>query len=183
MAAIKPFTQDQYELIKATTRYNPEDGSFERLDLRSNEWRKINIKPNKLGYIQIRFLFDNNPRIFYAHRIAYLLMTGELDFQGIDHIDGNRANNKWQNIRLATHSQNMRNKRGLGVHLRKCGKWYTQVKMGNKRIYLGRYNDKNEAIEVYRRAHAKVFGEFSPWFKDYGQPNEVEEVGSNMACC
>lgn len=184
MTAPRAFTKEQYEFIKSTTRYNPEDGTFERFYPRLNKWREMTLKPRGNGYIHICYYFDNETKWFQAHRVAYLLMSGELEFIGIDHVDGNPSNNRWENIRLATPAQNQGNIRALGVYWNKPRKkWLVRLRIDGKQRFLGYYEDKDEAIAAYRKAHANRHKEFSPWFKEYGQSNEVEEVESNMACC
>ena len=177
MATPRAFTQQEYELIKSTTRYNPEDGTFERLYLRSNQWQKLKSKPRNDGYICIGYIFDNKYKWFMSHRVAYLLMTGELDFIGIDHINGNGADNRWSNLRTATPAQNMGNRREIGVCWRNEIKaWRVRLSINGKRKHFGYYKDKEEAIAAYRKAHAEQHKEFSPWFKDYGRLDEVEEA-------
>src|ERR1700761_6742388 len=61
--------------------------------------------PSKtLGYMMIGI----NGRVYYAHRLAWFYMTGLWPSQ-VDHRDGDRLNNKWENLRLATHGQNVLN--------------------------------------------------------------------------
>lgn len=68
----------------------------------------------KDGYIRIRI--DNNK--YLAHRLAFLYMTGawpDLDKE-VDHIDGDRANNAWTNLRLVTKSQQAMNRKRPSVN-------------------------------------------------------------------
>jgi len=167
MAAPKAFTQQEADRIKATIKYDPETGQFERFDLLTKEWGKLNIKPNRHGYVQIGFLIDNKFHSFLAHRVAYLLSTGELDFPFLDHINGIRSDNRLENLRTATLSQNQGNRRELGVRLRKdTNRWQAFVKINGKKRHLGMYKDKEQAISAYRKAHAEYHKEFSPYYEE-----------------
>lgn len=58
------------------------------------------------GYLQIRL--KGSP--YLAHRLAFLIVEGRWPDE-IDHVNGNRKDNSWANIRECTRVQNMRNKR------------------------------------------------------------------------
>lgn len=167
MTAPRAFTQEQYELIKATTKYDPETGTFQRLDGRTSEWRELNLKPSSNGYLQIGYYFGNRQTMVLGHRVAYLLMTGELDFPTLDHINGDRLDTRWTNLRTATIAQNHGNMRRLGVDYHKhTKKWRARMKINNRTKHLGLYETKEEAIEAYRKAHAERHKEFSPYYQE-----------------
>lgn len=97
-----------------------------------------------------------------AHRLAWLYMTGEWPRQEIDHIDGDRANNKWLNLRDVDHATNMQNRRVaqsnnvggfLGVSRRAESIHIAYV--GTK--YIGSFRTPEEAHAAYvqrkRAAH------------------------------
>ena len=96
-----------------------------------------------------------NYRTELAHRLAWKIMTGK-DPVEIDHIDGNRSNNKWSNLRNGTRSDNFRNlslrknnKSGChGVHFSKRQQKWTAV------LNLGTFDSKDEAIAVRKKYEA-----------------------------
>ena len=97
----------------------------------------------------------------YAHHLAWLFIYGEYPNQEMDHIDGNRANNKISNLRHGTHAQNMQNlslratnKSGMtGVSwLKNYGKWEAYITVNYKKINLGYYDDLQEAGAAYLNA-------------------------------
>ncbi len=119
------------------------------------------------GYIQI-CLFD---RLYYAHRVIWMMKTGEWPRGDIDHINGNRSDNSWKNLREATRSQNSMNSRlgrnnkfglkGVSLDRRNKSKPYTATITANKKQFrLGNYATPEEAHKAYADAAEKLHGEF-----------------------
>jgi hypothetical protein len=119
-------------------------------------------------YVQVRL----EDRIFYAHRLAWVLHTGRPIPEGreIDHRDGEPSNNRLSNLRLATPVENKRNMRpslrntsgATGVSWdRSKRRWVAQMSVGNRCVFLGRFTDKADAIAARQKAEREVFGEFS----------------------
>lgn len=106
----------------------------------------------------------------YEHRLAWFYMTGEWPESEIDHIDHNKSNNKWANLRLATTSQNHANGRAFlqnpnrlkGTTYKQAErKWIAQIKVNGKQITIGRFQSMEEAHAAYRIAAKKYFGKFA----------------------
>lgn len=117
-------------------------------------------------YSKVR-IFGRN---YQAHRVAYLLMTGGWPIYYVDHRNNGICTNNWDNLRVATHSQNMWNsKRRIdntsgfkGVSFDKpLRKWRAQIYINSKQIYLGLFNTPEEAHEAYVAAAKHYFGEFA----------------------
>ena len=106
-----------------------------------------------------------------AHRAAYLVMTGRLPSAVIDHINGDPSDNRWSNLREATHAENLRNRGAQrdnasgfkGVYFCDRGiRHYRAVIVLNKRkIYLGVFATPEEAHAAYCVAAEKYHGEFA----------------------
>lgn len=120
----------------------------------------------KSGYILIRL----EGRLYRAHRLAWLYMTGEWPSEMIDHKDGDRANNRFINLRDARGGQNHHNGRMRktnssgykGVSWSKgAEKWSAQIKVNWVKIHLGLFEDPYEAHKAYVSAAAKYHGEFA----------------------
>lgn len=118
-----------------------------------------------LGYREIKF----RGRRLLEHRVAWFIYYGQWPKKHLDHADGDRANNKLANLREATKSQNrhntirVRNGSGyMGVCWnKKEGKWQASIGVNRRKIYLGLYDDPEEAGKAYREAAKKHFGEFA----------------------
>ena len=118
------------------------------------------------GYRQIKI----DGMKYLSHRLIWLIMTGAWPNEQIDHINGNKLDNKWNNLRLASRSQNkinsgiMRtNKSGYkGVFWREdISKWKASIGKDQKRIFIGHYNTKEEAAFAYNKSALKLFGDFA----------------------
>lgn len=102
-----------------------------------------------------------------AHRIAWLLMTGAWPEQEIDHIDGNRSNNCWSNLREVEHVLNSHNQRrpsknnstgALGVSMgpSKTSPYLAGIRVDGKRIHLGSFRTLEEAESAYLTAKRQM---------------------------
>lgn len=106
---------------------------------------------------------------YYVHRLAWLLMTGSHPSKMIDHKDGNPQNNRWDNLREATGTQNQRNRRvgsnnrlGLkGVHRVKRNKFHASIREGKKMRYLGTYDCPAAAHFAYIVEAHKLAGDYA----------------------
>lgn len=106
---------------------------------------------------------------YQNHRIIFLMHHGYMPRQ-IDHIDNNHLNNRIENLRPATASQNLYNRslfrnntsgyKGVGFNKR-CQKWYARITVNKKVIYLGLHNTAAEAGAVADAARNLFHKEFA----------------------
>lgn len=106
-----------------------------------------------------------------AHRVVAAIIYGAWPPRDVDHIDGDRFNNRASNIRLATRQQNLRNTgRRKGSSSRFCGvcwdaargKWVSNCADQEGRTrHLGRFADEAEAARAYDKAAREWHGEFA----------------------
>lgn len=114
------------------------------------------------GYVATRI---GNKAHFMMHRLI-VRCDNSVD---IDHIHHNGMDNRKNNIRICTRQQNNRNKRktdkntsgvvGVCWHKRNR-KWQASIMVNKKNIYLGLYENINDAIKARKEAEIKYFGEF-----------------------
>lgn len=119
------------------------------------------------GYTQIEI----NYRLYRAHRVIWLMMTGMWPKHHVDHINGVRADNRWKNLREATPLQNSRNrvtskKTGSGrvgvSFIKSDAKWHAYIGIDNRTINLGRFTEIEDAVAARVEAERVHFGEFAP---------------------
>ena len=153
--------------------YDPETGVF-RWSEYSREARHQHKHHGKIAgtvsssdgylYITIRQV------PFAAARLAFWMMTARQPVGQIDHIDGNRTNNRWANLREAQPWQNIcnrsldrRNKTGhRGVFFdRARGKFAAAIKRNGKKYHLGRYDSFEDAVAAYQAAAPQYHGSFA----------------------
>lgn len=138
-----------------TAGYDPDSGRFARQNICSTT-----------GYVYVSI----GGQSLQAHRVAWAIHSGEWPKQQIDHIDGDRQNNRIENLRLATQTQNnwnmrvtSKSKSGIkGVYFDKeRGKWAATICVHKRRINLGRFLCIDDAKAAYKAAAEKHFGEFA----------------------
>jgi hypothetical protein len=106
-------------------------------------------------------------KIYLTHRVIWKLKTGKEPPPVIDHRDGNKQNNAWENLREATHAQNcMNRKQGSrcsgyrGVYPSRK-RWMARMNSPH-RMYLGTFDTPEEAFAARLAAEQKFYGEFAP---------------------
>src|SRR5262249_27099557 len=117
------------------------------------------------GYVLVGICGES----YRAHRLAWFYVHGQWPPQEIDHINGNRADNRIANLRLATDAENAwnasrrsDNSTGYkGVSMYKNGKFMAYVHKGRKRHHLGYFDTPEAAHAAYVKAAAELHGEFA----------------------
>jgi hypothetical protein len=168
------------EELKEFLDYNPDTGIFRKKQVTNSI--KVGQKAGRIigknsmgygaygaygGYIIIAF----KNREYYAHRLGYYMYHGIDPLEKlVDHIDGDKSNNKINNLRLASKSENGRNRVNLpsnntsgviGVCWdKKAKKWKAFIMINGKQKHLGYFINKEDAIKVRKEGEIKYFGEF-----------------------
>lgn len=152
------------ERLREALDYSPETGEFTRRKNAGRRYKAGQVAGSKefRGYVQIRI----DKKLYWAHRLAWLHMTGAWPTHDIDHIDGDKSNNRWSNLRdvpQAVNNQNVRspfagNSSGyLGVNWHPTNhNWTAKISVNNRTKYLGSYSTPEEAHAAYVAAKREL---------------------------
>lgn len=146
-----------YERVAEVFRCDAETGVLER-KLKSGRWRACGGKPNhSSGYSHLKIDGKN----YLAHRLIWLLTHGEWPENEIDHVDRDRMNNKIENLRDATRTENSHNCTmnknnsigypGVSFH-KQHKKYRARIKVNYKNIFFGCVEIAEEAFTAYMLA-------------------------------
>lgn len=123
--------------------------------------------PNGNGYIRIHIAGVKT----YAHRVIMAMVDGVWP-DVVDHVNGDRSDNRRENLRSCTSDENRCNTRGRsgrsyapmkGVSIQRGGKYKARIYHGGREIYLGRFSNPDDAEAAVRAAAIKHHGEFAKW--------------------
>ncbi len=145
------------EFVRQILHYDPETGIF--------TWRINRAPRGKKGTIAGTVAPDDRrfigiyQRSFRSSRLAWLYMTGEWPENEIDHENGKPADDRWRNLRKATHLENMRNTKRRahskqpykGICKHNNG-WCARITVNWKQIHLGYFHTPEEAYACYVQA-------------------------------
>jgi len=146
--------------LKELLYYNPETGIF-RWKVRRGSRGKIGAIAGSIdskGYRRTGI----SGYVYATHRLVWFYMNGEWPLDQIDHINGDKMDNRIINLRLVSNLENSKNQRlrstntsGFnGVVWHKAGrKWHTSIWVGGKNIYLGLFSKFDDAVAARRKAN------------------------------
>lgn len=121
--------------------------------------------PNHAGYCMLSVAGESH----FAHRLAWLYMTGFWPVDRIDHKDGVPSNNAWSNLRQCGQSQNGANTKlsaantsGFkGVtYCKNTNRWRAKITHNGKTLHIGRFDSLQDAEMAYKSRAVELFGEF-----------------------
>lgn len=137
------------EYLKSIVEYDVKSGLFFKKDGTQFGW----IRKDKYRLCRI------NGKDYYQHRLVFLYLFGEIPLKYVDHINGDPSDNRIENLRQATQSENIQNQKKphvdnksgyLGVHWSNLYKtWIAQISKNGKRKTLGRFKTAEDAHKRY----------------------------------
>ena len=156
------------EELKGILEYNPDNGVFTWKVAQKYGKRKVGDIAGHLNADRYWHIIYKK-KVYKAHRLAWLYTYGEFPEDMLDHIDGDKSNNRLINLRGCSRSENQKNQKlaknntsGFkGVYQdKKSGKWRAVAMLNGKNKHLGVFLTPEEAYSTYN-AFAKVnHGEF-----------------------
>lgn len=164
------------DFVRIMYQYSPETGELRKaMQSPGGRPRKVGnpdsayIEPcGSVKYYTVAFR-GKGPKV--AQRVIWLYMTGKWPPKGIDvdHINGNRLDNRWENLRTVTRSQNMQNQasaRGnsltgvMGISRTPCKsrpRWFARIRVpGGDVKHLGVFDSQEDAHSAYIKAKAEL---------------------------
>lgn len=110
-------------------------------------------------------------RLHKIHRVIWLMVTGDLPKEQIDHINGNGSDNRWVNLREATNAENCRNRgknvnnktgfKGVSYSGKKTNPYRALIGFNGKLIHLGLFPTAELAHEAYWNKAKELHGKFA----------------------
>ncbi len=155
---------DKHEVIRRL-RYEADTGKIFWND-GPRSGRECFTYTQKRGYKATTFRSNGFETTLTAHRVAWLLHTGDWPSGHIDHVNGVRTDNRISNLRDVVQAENARNmamskrnKSGVtGVYLHsQTGKWAAQINTLGKTIGLGCFESKSDAVIARKAAERVLF--------------------------
>lgn len=145
--------------------YDKDTGKF--------SWRKILnnrmwMGPNHVDRRGYQTIGINRKR-YKAHRLAWFYVTGAWPNDEIDHINGIKTDNRFNNLRSVSRWQNAKNRNistnntsgAKGVSIRSDGRYRARIMVDKVSIHIGDFNSLDEASAAYMVASRKYFGEYT----------------------
>ncbi len=143
--------------LKTILHYDPETGLF---TWKNKSVGKIAGTTTYAGYISINL----SGKVYRAHRLAWLYMTGSFPKNQIDHINRKRHDNRFVNLHdvlnitnSKNRKKNINNKSGFnGVFWHKYNKlWVAKTRDCDRTVYLGSFKNLDDAIKARKNADIK----------------------------
>jgi hypothetical protein len=171
------------ERLRELVTYDPDTGIMLRKLRTSNSTHVGDVvgTPHICGYREAHMEGGR----YLMHRLAWLYVHGEWPPRYVDHINGNRSDNRIANLRLANPRQsvgntfgNSRNTSGYkGVSWDKRNKvWRAYIAFNRRYQHLGYFKNKEDAARAYQLAAEKHFGEFASHLSRNASPQHSSET-------
>lgn len=151
-----PLTKGKFAIV--------DDEDYEELS--KYKWQASSIRRNEICYATRKVIVNGKRKEVKMHIVINRTPAG----MDTDHINGNGLDNRKENLRTASPSQNAinigkRKKSGTSSSYKGVGrngkKWASVISLNGKKIYLGMYESEIEAARVYDAKAKELYGEFA----------------------
>jgi hypothetical protein len=148
-----------YDRIRGVLIWKVERGGMKVGDI-------AGARRGETGYLQVSI----DRRLYRVHLVIWKMVTGEEPPDFLDHENTIKNDNRWENLREATKSQNVANQGPLatnksgvkGVYwCKRTGRWTSQFWCNGKNYFVGNFDDLEEAKAAYQKKYREVYGEFA----------------------
>jgi hypothetical protein len=152
------------DMVNELLIYNRDAGSFRWRNPIYHNQRKGDAGYNKQeGYREIQI----KRKGYLVHRLVWLVETGDWPKGVIDHINGNRSDNHFSNLRDVSQRDNLNNTyRHRAGHLVGCRfhkgdkKWQANIEICGRTIFIGNHDTEEEAHQAYCAVYHEWLGTY-----------------------
>lgn len=149
------------EKVRELFSYDPSTGVLTR-NVKTNSNAKAGSVAGTTSSAYITVSIDG--KLYPAHRLAWLHTFGVWPAHHIDHIDGDKKNNKLANLRDVTRSTNMQNRKsaqsnnqsGLAGAMKNGSGWMARIRVAGANKYLGTFATAPQAHDAYLKAKREL---------------------------
>ena len=175
MVKVREWSEEEKQWLKDNLRYDSETGNllWTTPSLRGRRNRDLVGANTGSGYMGFLGYIDRKPFYYSNHRVVWFLNYGSVP-KMLDHIDGDRVNNRVENLRPTTNGLNQRNRLSYGICKFKgvtidYGKYRCRANKGGKLIHVGIFKTPEEAARAYDKF---VEEELTPLERQFTKTNE-----------
>jgi hypothetical protein len=175
MGKAREWTEEEKQWLKDNLRYDSETGNllWTTPSLRGRRTRNLVGSDKGRGYMGFSCYIDRKKFSYLNHRVVWFLNYGSVP-KMLDHIDGDKLNNRVENLRPAINGLNSRNRLGYGSCKFKGvtieqGRYRCRANKGGKQQYVGFFETPEEAGRAYDKF---VEEELSPLERQFTKTNE-----------
>jgi hypothetical protein len=153
--------------IKEVLQYDPNTGLFEwaqNIGMKIKKGQRAGGKQG-LGYVSIKY----KKKTYKAHRLAFALQTGNWPIKDIDHINGQRDDNRWINLRIASKRENLLNSKKSSTNksghknihfVKNTKRWRVAIHALNGKLIQRNYRKLEDAINKANELRAIHYKDF-----------------------
>ena len=153
-------------VVKELFEYNKDTGTItwkKRLSNNTQIGKPAGTKRKDKQGLLIQFSHEGKKYRFQGARIIWFLATGEDPSDlCIDHINGDRNDNRFDNLRLATHRENTWNRRGVKGYSRNRNSWRVDIRSFGVSLACGSFKTEEEASAFYKEKVLELRKDFAP---------------------